>query len=54
VVAPLVATTIFQRLGHDWPFYVAGGIVAVAGVLTLQLPRESRMTTPAAEEAGAT
>jgi MFS family permease len=54
VVAPLVATTIFQRLGHDWPFYMAGGIVTLAGALTLQLPREARLTTPAAEEAGAT
>jgi MFS family permease len=54
VVAPLVATTIFQRLGHDWPFYVAGGIVTLAGALTLQIPREARLATPAAEEAGAT
>ena len=35
VVAPLMATTIFQRLGHAWPFYVAGGVVALAGMLTL-------------------
>jgi MFS family permease len=42
VVAPLLATTIFQRVGHGWPFYVAGGIVAVAGALTLQIPREPR------------
>ncbi|HUR94893.1 MAG TPA: MFS transporter [Gemmatimonadales bacterium] len=40
VVAPLVATTIFQRVGHGWPFYVAGGVVALAGVLTLQVPHE--------------
>ena len=42
VVAPLVATTIFQRLGHDWPFYVAGGVVALAGVLTLRIPSEPK------------
>ena len=54
VVAPLVATTIFQRLGHDWPFYVAGCIVTVAGALTLQIPREGLLTTTTAEEAGAT
>ena len=54
VVAPLLATTTFQRLGHDWPFYMAGGIVTLAGALTLQLPREARLTTPAAEEAGTT
>ena len=53
VVAPLMATAIFQRLGHAWPFYVAGGIVALAGMLTLQVPRVSRAGVPAAEEAGA-
>jgi multidrug resistance protein len=53
VVAPLMATTIFQRLGHAWPFYVAGGVVALAGMLTLQVPRVSRASVPAAEEAGA-
>jgi len=54
VVAPLLATTIFQRFGHAWPFYVAGGFVALAGVLALQIPKESRVTTRTAEEAGAT
>jgi MFS family permease len=53
VVAPLAATTIFQRLGHAWPFYVAAGIVALAGALALQIPRESLAPTPTAEEAGA-
>jgi MFS family permease len=54
VVAPLLATTIFQRFGHAWPFYLAGGFVALAGVLTLQIPRESRVTTRPVEEMGAT
>jgi MFS family permease len=54
VVAPLAATMIFQRLGHDWPFYVAGGVVALAGILTLQIPRESRVSAQPAEEAEAT
>lgn len=54
VVAPLLATTIFQRFGHAWPFYVAGGFVALAGVLALQIPKESRVTTRTAEEVGAT
>jgi len=43
VVAPLAATTIFQRLGHGWPFYAAGGVVALAGALTLKIPREGRV-----------
>jgi MFS family permease len=54
VVAPLVATTLFQRLGHGWPFWVAGGTVVLAGALTLQIPRESGIITATAEEAGAT
>lgn len=52
VVAPLMSTTIFQRVGHGWPFYAAGGVVALGGFLTLQLPRESRVAGPTAEEAG--
>jgi multidrug resistance protein len=53
VVAPLLATTIFQRIGHGWPFYVAGAFVGLAGFLTLQLPRISRTPAGAAEEASA-
>jgi MFS family permease len=52
VIAPLLATTVFQRLGHEWPFYLAGAIVAVAGLLTLQLPREARMRVQPATETG--
>jgi hypothetical protein len=48
-----MATMIFQRLGHDWPFYLAGGVVALAGVLTLRIPREPKLSAPA-EEAQAT
>jgi MFS family permease len=54
VVAPLLATMIFQRFGHAWPFYAAGGVVSLAGVLALQIPRESRVAAPTPEEAGAT
>jgi MFS family permease len=54
VVAPLAATTAFQRLGHGWPFYAAGGVVGLAGVLALRIPRESPVAAPPAEEARAT
>ena len=37
VAAPLLATTAFQRLGHGWPFYIAGGCVALVGVLAFQI-----------------
>jgi MFS family permease len=53
VVAPLLATTIFQRFGHTWPFYVAGAVVALAGALTLQIPREARVSVQAPEQAEA-
>ncbi len=54
VVAPLLSTTIFQRLGHAAPFYVAGAVVSLAGILTLQIPRESRAVPQPGEEAEAT
>jgi multidrug resistance protein len=37
VVAPLLATSAFQRVGHGAPFYVASGCVAVVGLLAFQL-----------------
>jgi sugar phosphate permease len=37
VVAPLIATSAFQRLGLGAPFYIAGGIVALVGVLAFRL-----------------
>jgi MFS family permease len=40
VVAPLLATAAFQRLGHAWPFYLAGSCVALVGVLTFQISAE--------------
>lgn len=54
VAAPLLATMIFQRVGHTWPFYAAGGVVALAGALALQVPLEAGVATPTPEEAGAT
>jgi multidrug resistance protein len=37
VAAPLLATMAFQRLGHGWPFYLAGGCVAVVGILAFRV-----------------
>lgn len=36
VVAPLLATSLFQRAGHGSPFLVAAGIVAVVGVMAFR------------------
>ncbi|HEX3232677.1 MAG TPA: MFS transporter [Gemmatimonadales bacterium] len=38
VAAPLLATSLFQRLGHGWPFYVAGGYVGLVGLMAVRLP----------------
>ncbi|HET7426825.1 MAG TPA: MFS transporter [Gemmatimonadales bacterium] len=54
VAAPLLATVIFQRLGHEWPFYVAGAVVGLAGILTFQVPSESPVVPRPGEEAEAT
>ena len=40
VVAPLIATSAFQRFGLGAPFYIAGGIVALVGVLAFRLTAE--------------
>lgn len=37
VIAPLMATSAFQRFGHPSPFFVAGAIVAMVGVLAFQM-----------------
>ncbi len=44
VVAPLVATTAFQRLGHAWPFYLASGAVGLVGLMTLKVEQVSMHT----------
>ena len=45
VAAPLMATRAFE-LHHDLPFYVAGAIVAVVGVLAFQVSAERSPDTP--------
>jgi multidrug resistance protein len=53
VVAPVLATITFQRLGHGWPFYVAGGVVALVGIMAFQVDVHPRVAKPAAEGAEA-
>ena len=53
VVAPLMATVLFQRLGHGWPFFVAGGFVALVGIMAFQVEVHPRAAKRAAEGAGA-
>ena len=52
VVAPVVATAVFQHLGIGWPFYVAGGFVAIAGLLALQVKPPAPSPAQAPSSAG--
>jgi len=48
VIAPLVATSAYQRFGPPTPFYIAGGIVAMVGVLAFRVVQPvSAQPTPA-------
>jgi multidrug resistance protein len=52
VAAPILATTTFQRLGHGYPFYVAGGFVALVGIMAFQVdvhPGVAQRATEGAE-----
>jgi multidrug resistance protein len=53
VMAPVLATVTFQRLGHGWPFYVAGGFVALVGIMAFQVDVHPRVANPATEGAEA-
>jgi multidrug resistance protein len=53
VAAPLLATTLFQRLGHGWPFFVAGGFVGLVGIMAFHVEAHPRAAKRAAEGAGA-
>jgi MFS family permease len=53
VVAPILATITFQRLGHGWPFYAAGVLVALVGIMAFQVDVHPRVAKRAAEGAEA-
>jgi multidrug resistance protein len=53
VVAPVLATVAFQRLGHGWPFYGAGVLVALVGIMAFQVDVAPRTAKRAAEGAEA-
>ena len=50
VVAPLLATAAFQRLGHGAPFYLAGACVALVGLLAFQVQIDPGISPRPAEE----
>jgi multidrug resistance protein len=53
VLAPILATIAFQRLGHGWPFYLAACYVALVGLMAFQVDPYPRVTKPATEGAEA-
>ena len=53
VAAPLLATMAFQRLGHGWPFYIAGGYVALVSLMAFRMPTMRRMAAEPREGAPA-
>ena len=53
VMAPILATIAFQRLGHGWPFYAAGILVALVGIMAFQVDVQPRVAKRAAEGAEA-
>jgi multidrug resistance protein len=53
VAAPILATTTFQRLGHGYPFYVAGGFVALVSIMAFQVDVHPGVAQRAAEGAEA-
>jgi MFS family permease len=63
VVAPLIATSAFQRLGHNWPFYIAATGMALAGLMarhivptpyTAETPIPTPVPTPVARTSAET
>jgi multidrug resistance protein len=53
VAAPVLATVVFQRVGHGWPFYVAAGYVALVGIMAFQVDVHPTMAKAAAKGAEA-
>jgi MFS family permease len=53
VMAPILATVAFQRLGHGWPFYIAAGYVTLVGLMAFQVDVHPRVAKQAAEGAEA-
>lgn len=51
VAAPLMATAAFQNLGHPAPFFIAGGIVALVGLLAFRVEVQPPTLNPAAAQA---
>jgi len=53
VMAPILSTIAFQRLGHGWPFFVAAGYVSLVSLMAFQVDVQPRVAKPAAEGAEA-
>lgn len=45
VIAPILATTAFQKVGHSAPFFLAAGTVGLVGLMSLKIEQISMTTT---------
>jgi multidrug resistance protein len=57
VVAPILGTIVFQRIGHQWPFMAAAGLMALVSLLAFkveQLPAPPTGEHPVPQQQGAT
>jgi MFS family permease len=37
VVAPIIGSIVFQRVGHQWPFVAAAGAMALVSLLAFKI-----------------
>jgi hypothetical protein len=44
IIGPAGATLVFAKLGHGVPFFIAAGVVLVAGVLAAREPHTRPVT----------
>ena len=57
VVAPILGTIVFQRIGHQWPFVAAAVMMALVSLLAFkveQLPAPPTGEHPVPQQQGAT
>jgi MFS family permease len=40
MIAPVIATFVYQRFGHTVPFYVAAAFVALVGILAFRVAQD--------------
>lgn len=49
VIAPIIGSIVFQRLGHQWPFIAAAGMMALVSLLAFKIEGLPAPPTPTGE-----